>query len=108
MINGSPVKVGDTVYVLGFGGGLSVDYVHDDGSFDVKVRGNSRAHFSADGSSNGLRQVYWDNPIFIDPPKDVLVWRAFKKMAAAIWEVMQNPLISRRFKDESDTEVTFK
>ena len=83
MIDGSPVVIGDTVYVLGIGSGF-VTSVNVDGGFTVKT-GNGEAFYRDGGYIGNQRRVYWSDPFIIMPPKNRRLWRAFVKVAVALY-----------------------
>lgn len=79
MLDGAEVNIGDSVYVVGMGQG-QVTGVSSDGSFTVKIQRNSYT-FMDGGFIGKVRKVYWHNPIFVVPPKDVDLWTVFQEQA---------------------------
>ena len=80
MIDGVDVKIGDNVFVLGFGH-ATVTSISNNGSFTVKV-GRSGTQLIRDGGYIGnSRRVFWHDPFIITPPKNLQLWQAFKNMA---------------------------
>ena len=76
MLNGSPVNVGDTVYILGIGTGRVVG-TDESGGFSVQAGGRGTLYYRDGGMVGNARRVYWHDPVFIDPPKDLNLWTAF-------------------------------
>lgn len=83
MINGSPVNIGDAVYVLGIGSG-TVTAIQNDGGFTVKT-GSGSAHYRDGGYIGNQRRVYWTDPFILDPPKNRRLWRAFVKVVLMLY-----------------------
>ena len=80
MIDGVEVKIGDTVFVLGFGH-ATVTSISDDGSFTVKVGRSGTQLIRSGGYIGNSRRVFWHDPFIIVPPKDDRLWQAFRSMA---------------------------
>lgn len=87
MMDGSPVHIGDVVYVLGLGAG-TVSSVRDDGGFTVKTAGGE-AYYRDGGYIGNQRRVYWHDPLIIIPPKDNKLWDAHKKMSQANFAMLE-------------------
>lgn len=83
MIDGYPVELGDTVYVLGIGTG-NVVAVNNDGGFTVRT-GNGEAYYRSGGYVGNQRRVYWADPMIVVPPKNRRLWRAFVKVAQVLF-----------------------
>ena len=99
MMDGSEVKLGDSVYVTAIGSGTVVA-VSSDGGFTVKV-GNSMFSIRADGYVGNVRKVYWHDPMVIVPPKDLKLWTTFNKMATTNYKMLQE-----LFREGNDGEIT--
>lgn len=99
MMDGSEVKLGDSVYVTAIGTG-TVAAVSSDGGFTVKV-GNSMFNIRADGYVGNVRKVYWHDPKVITPPKDLHLWNTFLKMSTANYKMLQD-----LFREGNDGEIT--
>lgn len=80
MLDGIDVKIGDNVFVLGFGS-AQVTSVSADGSFVVKVGRSGTQTIRSGGFIGNSRRVYWHDPYIIIPPRDSQLWNAFKTMA---------------------------
>ena len=39
------------------------------------------------------RRVYWHDPVFIDPPKDLNLWTAFMDSAKGLYSSIRNMLV---------------
>jgi len=88
MIDGVKVNIGDTVYVLGIGSG-QVTKVSSDGGFSVRT-GSGEASYRSGGYVANKRRVYWANPIFITPPNDPVLWRAFTELSTDLYNKLQD------------------
>lgn len=84
MVNGYPVHIHDTVFVLGVGAG-TVTAISADGGFTVKT-GQGESHFRDGGYLGNQRRVYWSDPILLDPPKDHFLWTAFVEVVKVIYK----------------------
>lgn len=83
MLDGYPVSIGDTVFVMGIGSG-SVVSVNADGGFTVRT-GTGDAYFRDGGYIGNQKRVYWEDPFIITPPKNRRLWRAFVQMANSLF-----------------------
>lgn len=99
MLDGSEVKLGDSVYVVALGSG-TVTAVSADGGFSVKI-GNSTFSIRADGYVGNVKKVYWHDPKVIVPPKDLHLWTTFQKMATTNYKMLQE-----LFREGNDGEVS--
>ena len=71
-INNSEVKRSDIIYDILNGRG-NVATV-DTNSIEVLFDNGRRMTFDATGHLNGVRRLFWHNPIMIDPPKSPEQW----------------------------------
>lgn len=84
MLDGYPVKINDTVFVLGVGVGV-VTRVTADGGFYVKTsRGEN--HYRTGGYTGLQRRVYWQDPVFLLPPKNKKLWLAITKLSLTLYK----------------------
>lgn len=84
MLDGYPVSLGDSVFVMGLGTG-TVTSVNTDGGFTVKT-GTSESYFRDGGYIGNQKRVYWADPYIITPPKNRRLWRAFVGLAVVVYE----------------------
>ena len=88
---GDEVRIKDKVHVLHHRGYAVVESrTPDDGGFNVNLSGQGTVHFNRDrcpGASD-RRMVYWHDPLLFDPPKDPVLWNAFKAMAGQLYETL--------------------
>ena len=92
MLNGSPVNVGDTVYILGIGTGKVVG-TDESGGFSVQAGARGTLYYRDGGMVGNARRVYWPDPVFIDPPKDLNLWTAFMDSAKGLYSSIRNMLV---------------
>ena len=83
MLDGSPVAIGDSVYVLGIGSG-TVTSVNVDGGFTVRA-GSGEAYYRDGGFIGNQKRVFWADPLIITPPKNRRLWRAFVQIATLLF-----------------------
>lgn len=87
MLDGQPVVLGDSVFVMGLGTG-TVTSVNSDGGFTVKT-GTGESFFRDGGYIGNQKRVYWADPYIITPPKNRRLWRAFVGLAVALYEKVE-------------------
>jgi len=83
------VSVGDMVFVMDMGP-ATVTRVNVDGGFEVKVPGRGSFFFQKEGTSGSStrQRVFYHDPVFIQPPSDLTLWTAFKRVATQLYEEM--------------------
>lgn len=79
-MDGVEVKIGDSVFVLGFGTAHVIS-ISGDGSFVVRVGRNGTQTIRKGGYIGNSRRVFWHDPYIITPPYDRTLWKTFKDMA---------------------------
>lgn len=84
MLDGYPVNVGDSVYVLGIGSG-TVTSINSEGGFSVKT-GNGEIYYRDGGYIGNQRRVYWEDPMIITPPKNRKFWKAFVAVTKVLYQ----------------------
>ena len=84
MLDGYPVNVGDSVYVLGIGAGM-VTSINSEGGFSVKA-GNGEIYYRDGGYLGNQRRVYWADPLIVIPPKDRKFWKAFTTVCKTFYK----------------------
>jgi hypothetical protein len=84
------VLVGDSVYVFGFGPGTVARILPDNGGFVVSIPGRGEKHFTVDGciGVGTDRRVFFQNPIFIDPPKNQKIWNTYVTLATQLFTLI--------------------
>lgn len=88
MIDGYPVNLNDSVYVLREGIG-SVTKITRDGGFYVTTSVGGESYYQTGGYVGNQRRVYWHNPIFIIPPKNRRFWKAFTAIANILFDKLE-------------------
>ncbi|MDR1314788.1 MAG: hypothetical protein LBQ12_14145 [Deltaproteobacteria bacterium] len=78
---------GDKAFVLGKGYG-KVSTVLPDGSFEVKIENYGYMHFTRDGAAggSGLKRVFYDDPVIVEPVRNEYLWAAYKRLAKALFD----------------------
>lgn len=82
MINNEPVKMGDYLYDLlnGRGKVVATDTTHLELLFD----NGRRMTYDRSGYLNGVRRLFWQYPLLIDPPKNAEQWEHIKTLMRAV------------------------
>lgn len=99
MIDGYPVRVNDSVFVIGSGIG-TVTKVSTDG-FYVKT-GRGEVHYRTGGYVGNQRRVYWHDPIFILPPKNRGLWKATINLSIQFYQELAKLC---EFEEDVDDDV---
>lgn len=102
MLDGSTVNIGDSVYVLGVGGG-TVTSVNADGGFTVRT-GNGEAYYRNGGYIGNQKRVFWADPYIVLPTKDRRFWRAYVQMASSLYSQAREFYRYGEAEESSDVE----
>lgn len=87
-INDEVVKINDYLYDLSNGRGRVVSLTED--SIDVLFDNGRRITFNALGHLDGIRRLFWQYPVIIDPPKDLSNWKKIVDVIVAVYKLTQN------------------
>lgn len=81
-ISNENVAINDRVYDLTQGWGVVIDTTFN----EIAVRFDSgiRIIFDATGHYNGVRRLYWDNPVVVEPTKNDSLWSTLKECTKSI------------------------
>lgn len=71
-ISNENVAVNDRVYDLTQGWGIVIDTTFNE--ITVRFENGLRVMFDSTGHYNGVRRLYWANPVVVDPPKSSNLW----------------------------------
>lgn len=78
VINNETVKMNDIVYDVVNGRGKVVGL--STSTIEVRFDNGRRITFSPEGYLNGIRRLFWHNPLVLDPPKSFNDWEYTKKV----------------------------
>lgn len=87
-LDGSEIKIGDSVYDIANGYGAVAEI--RDRFFTVQFLNRRRITFKDNGMLNGMRRVFWHNPLVIAPPKSEARWDSFKLLIVSIKQLTEN------------------
>lgn len=82
MINGEVAKTGDYLYDLINGRGKVV--FTDTNTLEVLFDNGRRVTYDRNGCVGGVRRLYWQYPLLIDPPRNAETWENIKTLMAAV------------------------
>ena len=85
-LNGEVVQVGDRLYDIANGVGNVT--VLTEKSIEVLFDTGRRVTYNQVGALNGVRRLYWQYPVFIDPPKDLSAWEKTRNALLAIQNII--------------------
>ena len=77
-INKETVKMNDIVYDVVNGRGKVIALT--DATIEVRFDNGRRITFSPEGYLNGVRRLFWHNPLVLDPPKNLNEWEYARKV----------------------------
>ena len=81
-LNDTPVQLNDILYDISNGQGTVVSLTND--TIEVKFRNGRRITFNQYGQIDGIRRLFWQYPIIIDPPKSMDKWKKFVDIIIAV------------------------
>lgn len=87
-LNNEVVSVNDTVYDVSNGSGTVTAVTEK--TIEVLFANGRRITFNQHGSINGIRRLFWHNPIFLDPPKDFSMWQKITYSVINIFRLIKN------------------
>lgn len=90
VLDNHPLTIDDRVYEIINGYGTVTDISSK--TIVVKFPNGRRMSFSNKGEYKGIRRLYWHNPIFISPPKDINAWSSVKSLLSSVLDVVRHNL----------------
>lgn len=81
-INNESVNIGDKVYDITQGWGTVTAITL--GDIIVKFKNGLRITYDTEGNYGGIRRLFWDNPIVVEPTKDQQLWNTLKSCVLTI------------------------
>lgn len=86
-LDNEPVLLNDLVFDMMYGKGEVVSF--DDNAMQVLFANGRKITYDTTGHLNGIRRVYWHNPLIITPPKDETKWNAFLHVIVGVYNFMK-------------------
>lgn len=88
-LDDAELKLNDRVYDLTNGYGKVSD-VSDTG-FTVLFLNRRRISFEVGGTLQGVRRVFWHNPLVVAPPKDEAQWQHLIRVVVGVQGLISAP-----------------
>lgn len=82
MISNENAEIGDRVYDVVQGYGRIVDTAF--GDIVVRFDSGVRVAFDKTGSYNGVRRLFWHDPIVVEPTKDNKHWQTMRECLLSV------------------------
>lgn len=87
-LNKEVVQIGDTLYDLSNGQGEVTALTSN--SIEVLFTNGRRLKFNEHGQIDGVRRLFWQYPVFLDPPKDIKQWEKTVKAMSSIFKIIES------------------
>lgn len=81
-LDGEVLGLRDRVYDIANGYGTVVEV--RDRFFTVQFDNRRRIAFKDEGMLNGMRRIFWHNPLILAPPKSGVKWAALKQIIVGV------------------------
>lgn len=85
-LDNSPINLNDSVYDLVYGVG-SVTSVTDT-VISVKFKNGRTLSYDVGGRINGIRRLFWHDPLIIAPPKNKRIWDTFRRIVLDVYKLI--------------------
>ena len=97
-INNETVAMGDKLYDLVNGVGKVVSI--SENAIEIKFDNGRRITFNQYGMLNGIRRLYWHNPIIAEPPKRLEEWNIVAMTANVTFQMFNKYLDERNSRQD--------
>lgn len=87
-LNNEVVQLNDTLYDLSNGRGTVVSLTAE--SIEVLFDNGRRITFNNFGQLDGVRRLFWQYPVIIDPPKSLPKWERIVRCIVAVYNLTQH------------------
>lgn len=87
-LSGSPVQIGDEIYDIAIGRG-EVSHVGNE-TIEVLFDDGRRISFNKYGQLNGVRRLFWQYPILVEPPKEKQLWTKLSTTILSIYKMLRD------------------
>lgn len=87
-LNNEVVQLNDTLYDLSNGRGTVVSLTAE--SIEVLFDNGRRITFNAFGYLDGMRRLFWQYPVIIDPPKSLPKWEKTVNCIVAVYNLTEH------------------
>lgn len=88
IINNEPVALGDFLYDLSNGRGMVVGLSEE--RIEMQFDNGRRITFNQYGHIDGIRRLFWQYPVIIDPPKSLPRWEKIVNCIVAVYNLTQH------------------
>ena len=88
IINEEVVSLGDFLYDLSNGRGIVVGLTEE--RIEVLFDNGRRITFNQYGQLDGIRRLFWQYPVIIDPPKSLPKWEKIVNCIVAVYKLTQH------------------
>lgn len=88
ILNNEVVQLHDTLYDLSNGRGTVVSLTEE--SIEVLFDNGRRITFNNFGQLDGVRRLFWQYPVIIDPPKSLPKWEKIVNCIVAVYKLTQH------------------
>ena len=80
----------EDVHILTYGDAKVAAVLPDDGGYMVQRPGLAPMHFTVGGclGASSKRLLYYRDPIVVEPPRDKILWEAFKGMSRELFDAL--------------------
>lgn len=85
ILNNEVVQLGDNLYDLSNGRGIVVSLSEE--TIEVLFDNGRRISFNKYGQLDGVRRLFWQYPIIIDPPKSLPQWEKIVNVITAVYRL---------------------
>lgn len=84
-LSNEAVQLSDILYDLSNGRGTAVALTEE--SIEVLFDNGRRITFNAYGQLDGVRRLFWQYPVIIDPPKSLPKWEKIVNVITAVYRL---------------------